>query len=142
MLSKEGRAMENEAAGPAPGKMPYEAALIEVIKGLRGDPVLLFGIGAGIVAVGAIAVTSSLPLVLVVAGIFVVVLLARTHQRARRVQGGDISVSLFGSSIRNSDIATGLEGGSRFRGRFFGSRVTNSRIGTGAGTSARRPPED
>jgi hypothetical protein len=59
--------MKNEAAGPAPGTtMPYETALPEVVKGLAkdGDPVLLFGIGAGIVAVGALAVTSSLPLVL------------------------------------------------------------------------------
>lgn len=134
--------MDNKAAGAAAGKMPYEAALVEVVKGLHRDPILLFGIGAGIVAVGAIAIASSLSPVLVVAGIFVVVLLARTHQRARRIQGGDISVRVFGTSIRDSDIATGLPEGSRFRGFFFGSRVSNSRIGTSGSSTSRRKSKD
>jgi hypothetical protein len=138
-LSREVRAMDKEAAA---GKMPYEAALLEVVKGLQRDPILLFGIGAGIVAVGAIAIASSLSSVLVVAGIFVVVLLARVHQRASRIKGGDVSVRLFGTSMRDSDVATGLSEGSRFHGFFFGSRVSNSRIGTGGSSTSRQKPGD
>jgi hypothetical protein len=128
---------------PHAATMPYEAALLEVVKGLHRDPVLLFGIGAGIVVVGALAFTSSLPLVLVVAGLFAVVLLARAHQRAQRVRrGADIGVAVAGSSIADSDVATAPKGASfRFRGLFVGSRVKNSRIGTVGGDDRRQPPE-
>jgi hypothetical protein len=132
-----------KAAEPSAGKMPYDAALLEVVKGLHKDPVLLFGIGAGIVVVGALAFTSSLPLVLVVAGLFVVVLIARAHQRAQRARrGSDVGVVLGGASIADSDIATAPKGAwLRFRGVFLASRVKNSRIGTVGGDDRRNPPE-
>jgi hypothetical protein len=133
MLSKEVRAMKNEAAGSAPGKMPYEAALVEVVKGLHRDPVLLFGIGAGIVVVGALATTSSLPLVLIVAGLFVVVLSARAHQQAQAVR--DIDVKSRFSRIK--------------RNKFFGklrllswfSSVEDNEFESPGTTRSRRPPE-
>jgi hypothetical protein len=132
-----------KAAEPPAGKMPYEAALLEVVKGLHKDPVLLFGIGAGIVVVGALAFTTSLPLVLVLAGLFVVVLVARAHQRAQRIRSGaDIGVVSSLSSFSDSDVATTPEGSRfRFRGVFLGSRVKNSRIGVVGGNERRKPPE-
>jgi hypothetical protein len=128
---------------PSGAKMPYEAALLEVVKGLHKDPVLLFGIGAGIVVVGALAFTSSLPLVLVVAGLFVVVLVARAHQRAQRTRrGADVVVGVGGTSIVDSAIATAPKGARlRFRGLFVGSRVKNSQIGTVGGDDRRNSPE-
>jgi len=46
----------------------------EVVKGLRKQPALLFGIGAGIVLVAVLAATTSVWLVLIVAGVLVLAL--------------------------------------------------------------------
>jgi hypothetical protein len=126
--------MEHEAAGPTPGKMPYEAALLEVIKGLHRDPILLFGIGAGIVVVGALAVTSNLTLVLVVAGLFVVVLVARAHARTQAIRGVDVR-SRFSSVRRNRS-----SGNLRVRSWF--SSVEDNEAGISETARSRRTPED
>ena len=72
-----------ETDAPA-GGMPYEAALLEVVKGLHRDPLLLFGIGAGILIVAVLAITTNLAIVLVVAGFFVVALGVGAHQRVQQ----------------------------------------------------------
>jgi hypothetical protein len=48
--------------------------LPDVVKGLRNQPALLFGIGAGIVLVAVLAATTSVWLVLIVAGVLVLAL--------------------------------------------------------------------
>jgi hypothetical protein len=116
--------MENEAAGPPPaGKMPYEAALVEVVKGLKDDPILLFGIGAGIVVVGALAITSSLLLVLVVAGVLLAVLIVGGHRRTQAVRKG-VEIGSAWSSIRNNRLFA-----SRMRIRSIGSTIEGNVIG-------------
>lgn len=67
-----------------------QQALIEVIKELRDQPPLLFGIGAGLVLVGILAVTTSIVIVAIVAVIFLAALgtwLVR-ETRARVAEGG------------------------------------------------------
>lgn len=118
--------MEHEAPGSPPRKMPYEAALMEVIKGLRDDPILLFGIGAGIVLVGVLAVTSSLPLVLVVAGVLVIVLLAGTHLRVQATREG-IGIRSFWSSIKRNKFGAG-----RVKLLSFGSDIEGNEFGGGS----------
>jgi hypothetical protein len=124
-LSKEARAMGNEAAQPAPGKMPYEAALTEVVKGLGNDPLLLFGIGAGIVLVAVLGVTSSLALTLVVAGVMLVALLAGAHRRAQAVRKG-VDIGSLWSSIQHNKFHAG-----RVRIFSVGSTIENNEIGDG-----------
>jgi hypothetical protein len=134
--------MQKDGTEAPAGKMPYEAALTEVVKGLHQDPVLLFGIGAGIVIVAALAFTSSLALVVVVAALFVVVLAARAHQRTQRVRHAtDVKGRAFASSLEDSDVATAPEGiAARVRGLVAFSRVKNSRVGAVGGRKRRRPP--
>lgn len=115
--------MGNEAAQPAPGKMPYEAALTEVVKGLGNDPLLLFGIGAGIVLVAVLAVTSSLALALIVAGVLLVALLAGAHQRAQAVRKG-VRIGSLWSTIRNNKLFA-----DRLRVFSVGSTIEGNEIG-------------
>jgi hypothetical protein len=130
--------------------MPYEAALLEVIKGLHRDPILLFGIGGGILLVAVLAVTTSLAIVLVVAGLFVVVLGAHMLQEARRVSRGEktrgenIRVRLNRSKIRSSDVgnADSTGGSTNIDVRIGRTEVTGSRIGNVGGSSRRKSPED
>jgi hypothetical protein len=136
---------EKQVPGASSQGMPYETALLEVIKGLHRDPILLFGIGGGILLVAVLAVTTSLALVLVVAGFFVVVLAARAHQQARRVmRGEDIRASVLASSVEDSDVATAEGGGgrTRIRARIGFSKISGSRIGTSGGSRPTKPPED
>lgn len=135
--------MEKQAPEPAGGKFPFESALLEVVKGLHKDPVLLFGIGAGILVVAVLLVTTSVALVLIVALLFVAVLAARVFQRARRISSGtDVKGRAIASSVEGSDVATAAAGSNaRVRGFVGGSKVKNSRIGTVGGDEPRRPPE-
>lgn len=125
--------MGNEAAQPAPGKMPYEAALVEVVKGLRNDPLLLFGIGAGIVLVAVLAATTSLTLVLIVAAVLLAALLAGAHQRAQAIRKG-VGIGSLWSTIRHNKIFAG-----RVRIVSVGSTIEGNEIGEPG--DARRAPE-
>lgn len=58
----------------ADGTETSQRALIDVIKELRDQPPLLFGIGAGLVLVGILAVTTSFVIVAIVAVIFLAAL--------------------------------------------------------------------
>lgn len=123
--------------------MPYEAALLEVIKGLHRDPVLLFGIGAGILLVAVLATTSSVAVVLVVAAFFVVVLAARVHQQAQRVRrGADVRATVLASSVEDSEVANVQAGGTnRVRARLGFSKVSGSRIGNVGGSPPPKPED-
>jgi hypothetical protein len=92
-----------EMSETAPGAESSQKALLEVVKGLRNEPPLLFGIGAGIVLVGILAATTSVAIVAIVAAIFVAALgawlfretrarvaaTARTRVSIRKAQVGD-----------------------------------------------------
>lgn len=84
-------------------KLPFQDALLEVVKSLHKDPVLVYGIGAGIILVAALAFTTSLALVLVVAAVLVVVVLGRILGRTQAKRGGGVFAKafLFGSSYDN-----------------------------------------
>jgi hypothetical protein len=58
----------------APDPESSQAALIQVIKELRNEPPLLFGIGAGIVLVAILGATTSIAIVAIVAAVFVAAL--------------------------------------------------------------------
>ena len=102
--------MEEKETAPSDQTMPYASALAEVVKGLRNDPVLLFGIGAGIIVVGVLALNSDTRALLIVAALLLVVLFARLHQDAHRVQkrGTVLDVSARASSVEGSDVANVL----------------------------------
>lgn len=74
--------MTEEATSP--GADAHQATLTEVVKGLAGEPELLFGIGAGIVLVAVLAATTSVALVAIVAVVLLVALGAWTARRMRR----------------------------------------------------------
>ena len=135
---------EQQATGELGLGMPYETALLEVIKGLHRDPILLFGIGAGILLVAVLATTSSVAVVLVVAAFFVVVLAARVHRQAQRVKrGADIGTTVVASSVEDSDIGNVPAGGTnRVRTRLGFSKVSGSRIGNVGGSPPPKAPED
>jgi hypothetical protein len=97
--------------------------------------VLLFGIGAGIVLVGVLAITSSLTLVLVVAGVLVAVLFARAHQRAQAIRRGhDVKIGF-------SRVKRNRFGVANLRLRSFGSSIEDNEFGPPVDTQSRRPPE-
>ena len=128
---------------PSGSKLPYEAALLEVIKGLHKEPVLLFGIGAGILVVAVLLFTSSVAIVLIVALLFIAVLAAYVLQRARRIsRGTDVTGLAIGGSVKRSRVGTASAGTKgRVRGFSLFSKVTDSSIGTSGGDEPRRPPE-
>jgi hypothetical protein len=69
----------------ADGEQGSQAALVEVVKGLRHHPPLLFGIGAGIVLVGILAATTD-PLVVVIVAVVLVAALAAWLVRETRAR--------------------------------------------------------
>jgi hypothetical protein len=79
----------------APTAESSQTALIQVVKELRNEPPLLFGIGAGIVLVGILGATTSVAIVAIVAAVFVAALgawLVR-ETRARVAAGARTRVS-------------------------------------------------
>jgi predicted aspartyl protease len=73
-----------EGTKAAVGAEASQQALLVVVKGLRNEPPLLFGIGAGIVLVGILAATTSLAIVIVVAAVFVAALGAWLFRATRQ----------------------------------------------------------
>ena len=127
--------MESKDTAPSERTMPYSSALGVVVKGLRNDPVLLYGIGAGIIVVGVLVFTASAAIMLIVAALFTVVLFARAHQDAKRVQKGT-DAGVFGSSIEDSDVGNVAQAGSdtTARARVGFSRMKRSRVGNVGGS--------
>jgi hypothetical protein len=95
---------------PGADVVPFSDALLEVVKGLKDEPMLLFGIGAGIVLIAVIAFTTSLAIVIVVAVVLVLALTASLVARARSAQSGKgkagrrLVARLGGARVRHSDI--------------------------------------
>jgi hypothetical protein len=65
-----------EGTEAAPGAESTQGALLEVVKGLRHEPPLLFGIGAGLVLVAILAATTSVAVVAIVAVVLIAALAA------------------------------------------------------------------
>jgi hypothetical protein len=127
----------SEGAVPQPAaKLPFEAALMEVVKSLHKDPVLLYGLGAGIILVGVLTVTASLALALVVAAVFVAVLLGRIAMSVQEKRRGSVDTGgkLIGgdhhrAKIGNVDADTAPAG--RVRTRFFGLFTSTKGLNAG-----------
>jgi hypothetical protein len=134
--------MENKDPAPSERTMPYSSALGEVVKGLRHDPVLLYGIGAGIIIVGVLVFTASAAIVLIVAALFIVVLFARAHRSAKRIQNGT-DVGVFVSKIEDSDAANMAQAGgdTTARAKFAFSKVKGSRLGNVGGSERQQKPK-
>jgi hypothetical protein len=110
---------ETDAAG---GDASSQHALLEVVKGLRHEPALLFGIGAGLVLIGILAATTSIAIVAIAAVIFLAALGAwlvretraqvadeRTaHADVRKAEiGEDVDISVIegaGSGRMTADV--------------------------------------
>jgi hypothetical protein len=122
--------MDNKDTAPSGRMMPYSSALGAVVKGLRADPVLLYGIGAGIIIVGVLVFTASAKIVLLVAALFIVVLFARAHQDAKIIQKGT-DVRIFGSSVEDSEVGNMAQGGgvTTARARVYLSRLKRAGVG-------------
>lgn len=106
---------EGANAAGAPGDRSIVGVLPEVVKGLRHDPALLFGIGAGVVVVAALAATTSLWLVLVVAAVLVLSLaawLVREAAKERAQPGVRNRVRTPRAQIGRAEVGVVQGGGS------------------------------
>jgi len=126
-------------------------AMPDVVKGLKDQPPLLFGIGAGIVLVAVLAATTSVGLVLIVAGVLVLALAAWVvnEAAARRrpapdTQRGGIQtiVGAEEARIRGSDVGTvddSTTGDVRVDVQVPRANISDSSVGqVGSGSSPRR----
>lgn len=96
----------------APAPESSQQALLEVVKGLRNEPPLLFGIGAGIVLVGILAATTSIAIVAIVAAIFVAALGAWLFRETRArvaAAGAHTHVSSVDAEIDDRANVGGIE---------------------------------
>ena len=94
---------------PLPNPNPSLAGVLpEVAKGLKDKPALLFGIGAGVVLVLVLGITTDLWLVLIVAGVLLLCLAAWVLTDARRRMGGEAGISNVtrakGAKVTKSDV--------------------------------------
>lgn len=104
---------EGANAAGSPAGDSVVGVLPEVVKGLRHDPALLFGIGAGVVIVAALAATTSVWLVLVVATVLVLALaawLVREAAKERAQPGVRNRVRASHSHIGSAEVSV-VEGG-------------------------------
>lgn len=132
---------DGAASTSSAGPIPFQDSLLEVVKTLHKDPVLAYGIGAGIVLVGALALTASLSLVLVVAAVFVVVLVGRILGLTQEKRSGGIFARAFLFGGRHDDLeAANVDAGTpppgeirtRFRGigtSTKGAKIANVKYG-------------
>jgi hypothetical protein len=108
-----------EGSSPAPASPEPEptanpnpslaGVLPEVAKGLKDRPALLFGIGAGVVLVLVLGITTDLWLVLVVAAVLLLCLAAWVLTDARRrLQGDEAGIRNVarakGAKVKKSDV--------------------------------------
>ena len=100
--------MADGTGGASPPTQSLFGVLAEVVKGLRKQPALLFGIGAGIVLVAVLAATTSVWLVLIVAAVLVLALGAWVVNEARNRRGSEAGINNIvdgkRSKIRRSDV--------------------------------------
>jgi hypothetical protein len=115
----------------------------DVVRGLKDKPALLFGIGAGIVLVVVLGVTSSVWLVLIVAAVLVLSLGAWLFTEARRQRDAAVTnvVQAKGSRIRKSDVGVVDTGPGSVANKVdvSGADVSGSNVGVvGSGSRRRR----
>jgi HAMP domain-containing protein len=100
--------MAEQTQPAAPAEPTYGEALIQVIKGLKDQYPLLFGIGAGIILLGVLAATGNTTALAIVAAVLVISLAvwlfwaARVQQRA----GARHAVTAKRVRLRRSAIGT------------------------------------
>jgi hypothetical protein len=136
---------------PAPDAEPSQPALLEVVKGLRNQPPLLFGIGAGIVLIGVLAATTSIVLVVIVAAVLVAALGAwllratrsRTTREGRaRVRTNVTRAKITGDAevgvIENEPERGTAEVDVRAKRAQIGGRAVVGRVGSGRPRRRRR----
>ena len=126
-------------AAPEPTASPDSSlagVLPEVVKGLKDKPALLFGIGAGVVLVLVLGITTDLWLVLIVAVVLLLCLAAWVLTDARRrIDAGEAGVSNVtrakGAKVKKSDVgvvdtdAASVENVTDVRG----AEITDSNVG-------------
>jgi hypothetical protein len=128
---------------PTTNPSPSLAGVLpEVARGLKDRPALLFGIGAGIVLVLVLGITTDLWLVLVVAGVLLVCLAAWALTDARRrIEGGEGIRNVArakGATVTKSDVgvvdteAASVDNVTDVRG----AEITDSNVGV---VGRRRP---
>ena len=108
----EGSSPSPASSEPEPVSNPNPSlagVLPEVAKGLKDKPALLFGIGAGVVLVLVLGITTDLWLVLIVAGVLLLCLAAWALTDARRrMESGEAGVSNVtrarGAKVKKSDV--------------------------------------
>lgn len=93
----------------APGAESTQGALLEVVKGLRHEPPLLFGIGAGLVLVAILAATTSIAVVAIVAVVLVAALAAWL---VRETKARTADESYVRANTHEAEIADNAEVGS------------------------------
>ncbi len=97
-----------EGTESAAGAESTQGALLEVVKGLRHEPPLLFGIGAGLVLVAILAATTSVAIVAIVAVVLVAALAGWLFRetRARTADERRARASVRGAEIDDdADVA-------------------------------------
>jgi len=124
--------MADDTSDRGSGVVPYDQALLAVVKGLHRDPILLFGIGAAIVVVGAVALTSNMQLAVALIVLLVAVLGARLPMQAQRARrGAALDVETSGTRVRRSTVSSVPEGAAgRVRGRYTNSTIEDSTVGS------------
>jgi hypothetical protein len=144
-----------EGSGAAPGSSEPSlvGVLPDVVRGLRNKPALLFGIGAGVILVAVLGVTANVWLVLIVAGVFVISLLAwlvgDAHRRRDEVVARRAALSGGGAhnvtraeqaTVKDSDVGVVEVGSGSVENvtDVTGAKVTGSNVGVvGEGTGSR-----
>jgi hypothetical protein len=145
---------EGSGAAPSSSEPSLVGVLPDVVRGLRNKPALLFGIGAGVILVAVLGVTTDVWLVLVVAAVFVISLVAWLVSDARRQRDevvGRIAASSGGgvanvtraaqSKVKDSDVGVvdAASGSVENVTDVTGANVTGSNVGVvGAGRARRR----
>jgi hypothetical protein len=82
----------------------------EVVKGLKDKPALLFGIGAGIILVVVLGITTDVWIAVVVAAVLVACLIAWVFIEARKVTGPKVHNSVRLKGGRMTDSNAGIQG--------------------------------
>jgi hypothetical protein len=144
---------EGSGAASGPPEPTLVGVLPDVVKGLRHKPALLFGIGAGVVLVAVLGVTTDVWLVLIVAAVLVLALIAwlvsdtrkrrdETAARITALRAGGVSnvTQAEESKLKDSDVGV-VENDSGSVDNVTdvsGATVTGSRVGVVGKSGARR----
>jgi hypothetical protein len=130
----------------ANGQEGTQAALVEVVKGLRHHPPLLFGIGAGIVLIGILAATTDALVVGIVAAVLVAALAVWLVRESRARAAGEwrTKADVDGAEIEDRANVGGIDAAGGAGVMETNVRARDAKIGKGAlvggiSTSRSRP---